>query len=161
MTQFWVRITIWSSLHEPIWISRWSHRSVFESPMYRVHNEHKSGSLLPGLDRTSDSNRYNTQTNIHREGQEYMERKIYKATHLRTNLHIHAQHTDTLMHNTHVHTSTHIYNHAHNINTISYWHNFTHILKHIAHTCMHAYTLYTHTTPYIYIHMHSHKLIHS
>jgi len=48
MTMFQNRIAIWSSLHEPVLIYGSSHESVFESPVYRVHNEHESGSG-PGL----------------------------------------------------------------------------------------------------------------
>jgi len=46
MMQFRNRIAIWSSLYEPVQIYGSSHRSVFESPMYWVHNEHESGSGL-------------------------------------------------------------------------------------------------------------------
>ena len=47
MTQFRNRIAVWSSLHEPVLIFG----SVFELPVYRVHNEHdsESGSGLPKL----------------------------------------------------------------------------------------------------------------
>ena len=48
MTRFRNRITVWSSLHEPVLIYSSSHGSVFESPMYRVHNEHEIRSG-PGL----------------------------------------------------------------------------------------------------------------
>jgi len=48
MTQFWIRIAVWSLLHEPMRISESSHGSAFESPVYRVHNEHK---FRPGLGR--------------------------------------------------------------------------------------------------------------
>ena len=44
MTQFRNRIVIWSSLHEPVQIYGSSHRSVFEQPVHRVHNEHESES---------------------------------------------------------------------------------------------------------------------
>ena len=52
MTMFWNRITVWSSLHEPVRISELSHGSVFESPVYRVHNEHNSKSPVTGPDLT-------------------------------------------------------------------------------------------------------------
>ena len=48
MTQFQNRIVVWSSLHELILIYGSSHGLVFGLPMYRVHNEHESGSG-PGL----------------------------------------------------------------------------------------------------------------
>ena len=48
MTWFWNRIAVWSSLHEPVLLYGSSHGSVFKSPLYRVHNEHESGSG-PGL----------------------------------------------------------------------------------------------------------------
>jgi len=48
MTRFRNRIAVWSSLHEPVLIYGSSHGSVFESPLYRVHNEHESRSG-PGL----------------------------------------------------------------------------------------------------------------
>jgi len=54
MTRFWILIAVWSSLYEPVGISGYSCGSVFESPVYRVYNEHKfesgSGFLLSGLD---------------------------------------------------------------------------------------------------------------
>ena len=43
MMRFQNRIVIWSPLHEPVLIYDSSHGSVFESPLYRVHNEHESG----------------------------------------------------------------------------------------------------------------------
>ena len=59
MTRFWIRITVWSSLHEPVLIYGSSHGSVFKSPVYRVHNKHKSrlglGLLLSGSERTNMS----------------------------------------------------------------------------------------------------------
>jgi len=58
MTRFRNQIAIWSSLHKPILIYRSSHGSVFESPLYRVHNEHESG-LGPGLLQRSGSHRTN------------------------------------------------------------------------------------------------------
>jgi len=42
MTQSWIRIAIWYSLHEAIQISGSSQESIFESPVHRVHNGHKS-----------------------------------------------------------------------------------------------------------------------
>jgi len=48
MTRFRNRIAVWSSLHESVLIYGSSHGSVFESPLYWVHNEHESGSG-PGL----------------------------------------------------------------------------------------------------------------
>ena len=42
MTRFLNRIVVWSSLHELVLVYGSSHSSVFESPMYRVHNEHES-----------------------------------------------------------------------------------------------------------------------
>ena len=51
MTWFRNWITVWSSLHEPVLIYRSSHGSVFETPLYRVHNEHESGSGLGLLQR--------------------------------------------------------------------------------------------------------------
>jgi len=44
MTQFRNRIVVWSSLHESVRIFGSSHGSVFESPLYRVHNRHNSES---------------------------------------------------------------------------------------------------------------------
>jgi len=44
MTRFQNRIAFWSSLHQSVLIYGSSHISIFESPMYRVHNEHESGS---------------------------------------------------------------------------------------------------------------------
>jgi len=46
MTRFWNRIAVWSSLHELVLIYGSSHGSIFESPMYRVHNEYESESGL-------------------------------------------------------------------------------------------------------------------
>ena len=54
MTRFWNQIAVWSSLHEPVLIYGSSHGPVFESPLYRVHNEHESGSG-PGLLQRSGS----------------------------------------------------------------------------------------------------------
>ena len=48
MTRFRNRIAVWSLLHEPVLIYGLSHGSVFELPLYRVHNEHEFGSG-PGL----------------------------------------------------------------------------------------------------------------
>jgi len=48
MTRFWNRIAVWSSLHEPVLIYGSSYGSVFELPVYRIHNVHESGSG-PGL----------------------------------------------------------------------------------------------------------------
>ena len=44
ITRCWVRITIRSSLHEPVRIFGSSRLSVFESPPYQLHNKHKFGS---------------------------------------------------------------------------------------------------------------------
>jgi len=46
MTRFQNRIVVWSSLHELEQISEQSNGSVFKLPVYRVHNEHESGSGL-------------------------------------------------------------------------------------------------------------------
>jgi len=46
MTRFRNRITVWSSLNEPVLIYGLSHGSVFELPLYRVHNGHNSESLV-------------------------------------------------------------------------------------------------------------------
>ena len=51
MTQFRNRIAVRSLLHESVLIYRSSHESIFESPVYRVHNEHESGSGLGLLQR--------------------------------------------------------------------------------------------------------------
>ena len=51
MTQFWNRIAVWSSLHEPILIYGSSHGLVFKSPVYRIHNGHYSESSLDLLQR--------------------------------------------------------------------------------------------------------------
>ena len=48
MMQFRNRIAVWSSLHELALIYRSSHETVFELPVYQIHNEHKSESY-PGL----------------------------------------------------------------------------------------------------------------
>jgi len=52
MTRFWIRIVVCSSLHEAIQIFGSSHRSVFESPVYRVHNEHEFKSPVTDPDLT-------------------------------------------------------------------------------------------------------------
>jgi len=44
MMRFRNRITVWSSLHELVLIYGSSHGSVFELPMFRVHDGHKSES---------------------------------------------------------------------------------------------------------------------
>jgi len=41
ITWFRNRIAVWSSLHKLALIYESSHWSVFESPVYRIHNEHK------------------------------------------------------------------------------------------------------------------------
>jgi len=62
MTRFGIRITVWSSLPKPVQISGSSYGLVFESPGYRVHNEHKFKSPVTGLALTKQvRNRYNTQ----------------------------------------------------------------------------------------------------
>jgi len=57
MTRLQVQTAVWSSLHEPVRISRLSHGLVFESLVYWVHDEHEFGSglglLLLGLGLTS------------------------------------------------------------------------------------------------------------
>ena len=59
VTRFWNRIAVWSSPHEQELFHETSHGSVFESPMYRVNNEHESGSglglLLSSSDCTNES----------------------------------------------------------------------------------------------------------
>ena len=50
LSRFRNRIAVWSSLHELALIYGSSHGSVFESPIYRVHNEHESGSPVAGFE---------------------------------------------------------------------------------------------------------------
>jgi len=50
MTWFWVRIAVWSSLHEPVLIYGSSHGSFFKSPVYRVHGGTNLKSSVTGPD---------------------------------------------------------------------------------------------------------------
>ena len=118
MTRFGIRIVVWSSLYKPVRTSKSSHKLVFKSPMYRVHNKHNSksgpGLLLPvRIARTSlkycSTQPYihgsTTQTCIH----DYLH--IHKYTYKYTPVHMH--NTYTYIHLTHIYTSYNIHNLTH------------------------------------------------
>jgi len=141
MTQFWNRIAIWSSLHEPVLIYGSSHGSVFKSPLYRVHNEHesKSGPGLLQLVRISP-NRFRiaaTRNRTHELTRTYTHTP-YTYTYTRAYVHVYP----------HIHTYTSIHINTHYLNI--YTHTYLQIL---AHTYMpipkHAHHS-THTNSCIY-----------
>jgi len=113
MMQFWNWIIICSLLHELVRISELSHRSVFESPVYWVHNEHKF------------------KTPVNESGSH--KRVWIAATRIQTQLirtytHIY---TRTFMH-THMYTSKHTwYIHTHYIHTYPHIHTHAFTQPHI------------------------------
>jgi len=126
MTRFWNRIAVWSSLHELALIYGSSHRSVFESPMYRVHNEHNFESLV-------------TEFGSH-------ERARNAVTHNRTHTY---KHKYTL--HWHVHADTYVYKYTHTYTLHLYTYTYIHV-----YTSIYIYTykyvkIYTHTYPNTHI----------
>ena len=107
MTRFQNRIAVWSSLHEPILIYRSSHGSVFESPVYRVHNEHESGSG-PGLLKWSGSHQTNPKRCSMQPTHTY-KHKYMLNTHTRIQIHTHIPTCIHLYEYTHTYTSIHTY----------------------------------------------------
>ena len=102
MTRFWVQIAIWSTLHELVQIFESSRASVFESPVYWVHNEHNLN-----IAQTSP-NRCNTQLYVHK----------YTNTNIYTQLFIHI-YTLTCMYTTYTYILTHIhYTHHASMHTL-------------------------------------------
>ena len=92
MTRFQSWIIVWSLLHKLVRISGSSHGSIFESPVFQVHNEHQSESHVTGPDLTK------------RVWNAAIRNRTFKDT--RT----HIQYTRH-MHSTHVHTVKHMYMH--------------------------------------------------
>jgi len=138
MTRFWVRIIVWSTLHEPTQISRLSRGSVFESPVYQVHGEHQSESPI-------------TKFGWH-EG-------IIAATHN------HIQRAREI--NTHI-THSHMYPHTHATRAYTHVHPHTYIYtsiyihKHYIYISTHAYTFpHTHKHSWIHIIMHTNSQTHA
>jgi len=125
MTRFWNRITVWSSLYEPVLIYGSSHGSVFESPAYRVHNEHESGPG-PGLTKRVWTAATCNPTNEHTQTYTVHIPTHARYTCIRTHVHPHM----------YIYTSIHIY-------TQSYACIYTE-----RHTCVHtsptAYIKHTH-----------------
>jgi len=138
MMRFWNRIVIWSSLHEPVLISGFFHKPVFESLVYWVYNEHQSESGPDFLQRVQ----------IPPNGSEIAVTRNH--THIRwyTNTYMHIiyipphAYSYVLIH-THTHTSTHAHTLANTPKhyVIKIWmhkYTFTHIPLHI--TITHIYT---------------------
>jgi len=100
MTQFWVRIVVWSSLHEPVLMYGSFLVSVFELSSYWVHNEHKSRSPVTGpgltervrnavtLDRTHEYTNINN-TDDYSYIPKYTHVQVYTCTHTQY-IHVHA-----------------------------------------------------------------------
>ena len=114
MTRFRNRIAIWSSLHELTLIYGSSLGSVFESPLYRVHNEHESGSSPDLLKLGSDLT-------------EQTRNAVARNQHIQIN--INTRYTDMC---TQTHTCTPTYIHIH-----TYIRVYTYIY---IHTCIHTHT---------------------
>jgi len=140
MTWFWIRIVIWSSLHEPIQIPRSFRVSVFELPVYRVHNGHKFESSVTGPDLSKwVCNRCNTHpnkwthTNIHLYTYTPIHTIIHTIIHIYT-LYIHS-HTPPCTHThprkyTHLNSNTqahHSHKHTHYYSNIHYTYSCIHI----------------------------------
>jgi len=151
MTRIWIRIAVWSSLHEPVWIFRSSHGSVFEPAVYWVHSEHQSDLLLSSLDRTSESiiivprnhklrergiNTHITHVCTHTCKPQCVHMHVY------THIQVYTQaHANTSYMHTHTYMYYHIITHPiyiHNTHAHTYLHNITntraHTLMHIMHT---------------------------
>ena len=65
MMRCWIRIAVWSSLHEPVLIYGSSHGSVFKSPLYRVQNMYKSESPVTSRELTKwVGNIYNAESTL-------------------------------------------------------------------------------------------------
>ena len=142
MTWFWIRITVWSSLHELVLISRASHGSGFESPVNRVHNEYKPESPVTGLYLTKRVQNAVPRNHTH---------IIYTHAHLYIHItysyiHSSVHNTYTYMYTTHTNSCTHII------------HIYIHILYYIP---THAYTSYTHINSHICIHTYTHNNIYT
>ena len=138
MTQFRNRIAVWSSLHEPVLIFGSSYGSVFESPMYRVHNEHNSRSGL-GLLQRSGSHRTNPKCcstrPTHTNKYKYMLNTLPNTP-------------------TYTCTPTYIYIHTYiRVYTLIYIHACIH-----THTYIRLYT-YIYTYPYNALYIHTHVYI--
>ena len=118
MLRFRNQIAVWFSLNEPILIHGSSHGSVFKSPMYRVHNEHESGS-------NQTSPKYcNTQPNT--------------IIHINTLLHTHMC-TCTLQIS--VHRYTYVYTHIYTYTSI---HIYIHIYMHASYNKLTRTIMQTH-----------------
>ena len=115
MMQFWIRIVVWFLLHEPVRISGSSHGSVFQSPVYQVHNEHELESLVTEFRLHERVHyRYNTQPNTHRHILTYTY-TTDTAHALCTRVHTSHWYTQAYVHTytLHIHAITHAHNHTH------------------------------------------------
>jgi len=124
--------------------------SVFESPVYRIHNEYESrlGSdlQLPGSDRAIGSESLQCATkHMYSYEHKYTHTLIPKPHELmhtptRARAHTHTlSHIHILIHNRiHKHTNTIIYTHTTHTNTYIHPYTFPHI--HRIHTCIHSRT---------------------
>ena len=136
MTRFWNRIAIWSSQHEPIQTFRSSHGSVFESPVYRVHNGTNPNLPWPSPNLTKPVRNAVTRTkHTHK----------YKYTLTHSHVHMYSTHAHTYMHvRTHIHTYKSIYIHTHYI--------YIHLYIHTMHKEKLTHDMYPHTYNYTHAH---------
>jgi len=160
MARFWIRIAVWSSLHEPVLIYGSSHESVFESPLYRVHNEHESGSgpsLLQRVRILLNESETLQHASEHMNSHKHTLVHVYTPQHTRINIrvcpHIYVyKYTNTYIQYTCLNTNTHacpLNTHAHNHHAA----HATSIIHIIMHTCS------QHTLHYK-SYMHINKLTH-
>jgi len=135
MTRFRARIAVWSILHQPVWVSESSRISVFESPTYRVHNEHESGfsTNTTPVSCTAITHNKHTSRGTKTERYNLREGERYRVTF--THLHSHPR--------MHVHPNTHIHSHTRVSNIQLYMHTLTYITQiqtHILHTRVYTLT---------------------
>jgi len=136
---------------EPVRISGSFHWLVFESPVYQVHNGHKSEPLVnESGSHERDRNRYSTQPNTWTLTNTNIQTYWCTSVHIYTTLYIY-----TLIH-MYVHTYTSIHIHTPIYIHIHYIH--IHLNTHSNHNAHMQSTTHTHTCAHTNTHTHTHLM---